>query len=47
MSRATQDTAKLHNRFVYGIITLSDFPFQDIPLLLLLAITQSYNPHIA
>ena len=44
VSRATQDTAKLNNRFVYGIITLFDASFQKIPLQLLLAMSQSYNP---
>ena len=47
VSRATQDTAKLHNRFMYGIITLFDCSFRNIPFQLLLAMSQSYNPHVA
>ena len=47
VSRATQDTAKLQKRFVYGIITLSDYSFQNIPLRFFLAISQSYNPDTA
>ena len=47
VSRATQDTARLSNRFVYGIITLYDSSFQKIPLQLRLATAQSYNPCVA
>ena len=44
MSRATQESAKLHIRFVYGIITLYDRAFQSVPLQIFLAMSQSYNP---
>ena len=47
MSRATQDTARLYKKFVYGIITLYDQVFQLVPLSLLLATAQSYNPGYA
>ena len=44
MSRPTQDTAMLLNRFVYGIITLFDYSFQNILLQFFRAMSQSYNP---
>ena len=44
VSRATQESAKLHIRFVYGIITLYDRAFQSVPLQIFLAMSQSYNP---
>ena len=47
MSRATQDTDRLRQRFAYGIITLYDATFQMLPLHWFLATTQSYNPDTA
>ena len=32
------------NGFVYGVITLSDLPFQAVPLTVTRATTWSYNP---
>ena len=47
VSRATQDTGRLPIRFVYGIITLYDRSFQNVPLQICLATSRSYNPNIA
>ena len=47
MSRATQDTGRLRQRFVYGIVTLCDPTFQTVPLRCSLAISRSYNPATA
>jgi hypothetical protein len=47
VSRATQDTDRLRQRFAYGIITLYDATFQMLPLHWFLATTQSYNPDTA
>ena len=44
VSRATQDTGRLRQGFVYGIITLCDPTFQMVPLLCQLAMSRSYNP---
>ena len=47
MPRATQDTGRLYQEVVYGIITLYDATFQMLPLPWLLATSRSYNPGIA
>ena len=47
MPRATQDTGRLSQKVVYGIITLYDATFQMLPLPWLLAMSRSYNPGIA
>ena len=44
VSRATQDTDRLRQGVVYGIITPCDATFQMLPLPWSLAMTQSYNP---
>ena len=47
MSRATQDTAMLHDAFEYETVTLYGRSFQNVPLTSFLAISRSYNPNKA
>ena len=44
--RGTQDTARYNNDFVYGIITLSDGTFQNLPLPLLSPRCSPTTPHL-
>lgn len=44
MSRLTQDTTKLYNRFIYRAITFFGRSFQNVLFPLLLATSWSYNP---
>ena len=47
VSRITQDTGRLHFQVAYGIFTLYDRLFQNVPLQKFLATSRSYNPAIA
>ncbi len=44
MSRATQDTTKIDNKFVYAAIMLYGVTFQKLPLLIISSTAWSYNP---
>ena len=46
VSRPTQDTARLHCQFVYGIVTLSDSSFRMIPLQQFLAFIAVLQPRM-
>ena len=45
--RATQESSTLRAVFMYGVITLYDYTFQNIPLTAFLAMLKSYNPNKA
>ena len=45
--RATQDTCKIYNKYVYGTITLYGYAFQNDSTSYYISMSKSYNPNIA